>query len=97
MKYLQIKTLEKGYHDPDHLLLHTCFQILVDYVEKEMDLTNPPADQDEEIIRGLYQWWQKFVEEEKTLEGMLDLDNLRYEEATRQLIRLMSVRKSLWS
>jgi hypothetical protein len=35
MKILKINTLEKGWSDRDHLLLHASFQILVDFVEKE--------------------------------------------------------------
>ncbi len=35
MKRLEIRTLKKGYCDRDHILLHACFQILVDYIEQE--------------------------------------------------------------
>ena len=35
MKVLKIHTLEKGWCDKDYLLLHTAFQILVDFVENE--------------------------------------------------------------
>ena len=35
MKYLKIKTLEKGWHDKDEVLLHAAFQLLTDFVEQE--------------------------------------------------------------
>ena len=35
MKRLQINTLEKGWQEWDELMLHACFQILVDYWEKD--------------------------------------------------------------
>ncbi len=35
MKILKISTLEKGWADRDHLMLHANFQILVDFVEQE--------------------------------------------------------------
>ena len=35
MKRLQINTLEKGWQEWDGLMLHACFQILVDYWEKD--------------------------------------------------------------
>lgn len=98
MKYLQIKTLKKGYQDSDNLLLHACFQILVDYVEKETEnFTHiPKTNSDDEIIEGLYYWWRRFFEEEKILVGVLD-NEARYQEATQQLVRLMTVRRSLWT
>lgn len=35
MKILKISTLEKGWADRDHLMLHANFHILVDFVERE--------------------------------------------------------------
>lgn len=35
MKYLKIKTLEKGWHDKDEMLLHAAFQLLTDFIEQE--------------------------------------------------------------
>lgn len=36
MYRLKIKTLRGGWHDRDQIMLHACFQILVDFVEKEL-------------------------------------------------------------
>ena len=33
---LKIESLDKGWCDKDHVLLHACFQLLTDFVEKEM-------------------------------------------------------------
>jgi hypothetical protein len=33
---VRIPTLDFGYHDKDSLLLHSCFSLLVDFVEKEL-------------------------------------------------------------
>ena len=35
MKTLKIHSLETGWRDRDYVMLHACFQILVDFVEKE--------------------------------------------------------------
>ncbi len=35
MKYHKIKTLGKGWHDKDEILLHAVFQVLTDFVEQE--------------------------------------------------------------
>ena len=32
---VKVKTLSRYYHDKDEIMLHACFQILVDFVEKE--------------------------------------------------------------
>lgn len=46
MKRLEIHTLDKGYCDRDYILLHACFQILVDYVEKEKEVFSWLTDKD---------------------------------------------------
>jgi hypothetical protein len=33
---LKIDSLDDGWCDKDHVILHTCFQLLSDFVEKEM-------------------------------------------------------------
>ena len=35
MKILKIHSLEKGWCDKDHVMLHSVFQLLVDFVEQE--------------------------------------------------------------
>lgn len=66
MKILKIHSLEKGWCDKDRVLLHACFQLLVDYVEMEEALSGHiDWSWDEEHkrtakeIRSLYRWWTK--------------------------------------
>lgn len=65
MKYLKIKTLEKGWHDKDEILLHAAFQLLTDFVEQEKPEKIIDWNADEEHknawkeIRSLYQWWKE--------------------------------------
>lgn len=63
MKVLKIHTLNKGWCDKDHVLLHAAFQLLVDFVEQEkpdqsIDWNwNPEHKQAWKEIRALYRWW----------------------------------------
>ena len=66
MKYLKIHTLERGqWYDKDHILLHTAFQILVDFVEKERPAEIVDWQHDElhrhawSEISQLYHWWKE--------------------------------------
>jgi len=65
MKILKINTIEKGWMDRDHLLLHASFQILVDFVEKESPFEIVDWNHNEahinaaKEIRSLYRWWTK--------------------------------------
>lgn len=65
MKILKINTLKKGRVDRNNLLLHACFQILVDFVEKESPFKFIDWNSDEahinaaKEIRSLYRWWVK--------------------------------------
>lgn len=61
---IKLKTLEPGYYDIDHRMLHACFQLLVEYVEKEKPFDIIEWDADEESrhvaleIKDLYFWWK---------------------------------------
>jgi len=63
--YLKIKTLDKGWHDKDEVLLHAAFQLLVDLVEKErpdkvVDWdANGLHKQAWKEIKSLYKWWKE--------------------------------------
>jgi hypothetical protein len=49
---LKIESLSGGWCDKDHVILHACFQLLSDFVEKEM-MVNPLPDWDaDESIRN---------------------------------------------
>ena len=94
MRILKINSLPpaKIWIDRDEIMLHACFQILEDCVEKEhVDIhCNYKAHKkfvDE--VRFLYKWWKKRKNEEYTDNQMLE-DN-------QMLIRLMKIRTSLWT
>lgn len=57
MVNLQINSLTNSWHDKDDIILHACFQCLVDFIEQE----KPTADEfDKDVwseIVDLYQWW----------------------------------------
>lgn len=65
MKYLKIKTLEKGWHDKDEILLHAVFQVLTDFVEQERPEIIIDWNADERHknawreIKSLYKWWNE--------------------------------------
>ena len=93
MRRLKITSLPNinKWVDRDEIMLHSCFQILQDYIKKEKGDThcNYEAHKDfVDEIRFLNDWWQKRKvnrnqEDEKT-------DN-------EMLIRLITVRTSLWT
>lgn len=64
-KYHVVDTgLEPGYYDVPERMLHACFQLLVDYVEKEQpneitewDSVTEHSDYAKEI-KELYEWWK---------------------------------------
>ena len=63
MKILKIHSLDKGWCDKDHVMLHAAFQLLVDFVEKEkpdqiVDWNSHPEHKHAwKEIRSLYKWW----------------------------------------
>ncbi len=65
MKYLKIRTLDKGWHDKDNVLLHAAFQLLVDFVEQEQpdkivdSSFDEPHRQAWKEIKSLYRWWKE--------------------------------------
>ena len=67
----KIESLSDGWCDKDHVLLHACFQLLTDFVEKEMLVQDyPDWDATEETkkarkeIEELYAWWQEWKKDE---------------------------------
>lgn len=64
MRYLEIKTLiseKEGWVDRDMIMLHACFQILTDFVEKENGLKHSNYETYKDTIdelKGLYDWWK---------------------------------------
>jgi len=57
---LKVRSLDNQWHDKDELFLHTAFQILVDFVEKERPFKyidwnyDKPHRQARQEIRSLY-------------------------------------------
>jgi hypothetical protein len=93
MRTLKITSLpsSKIWTDRDHIMLHACFQLLQDCVEKEKVDThcNYEAHKDfVDEVRFLYKWWIKRKNND-------DIDN--NEEDDEMLIRLMKIRTGLWT
>ena len=102
--YSQLKihslNAESTWIDKDIIMLHACFQLLVDCVEKEdlligyTDWNFDKKTQDIfQEITFLYQWW---IERRDSDKNEL-LDSNQYDIDNEMLIRLINVRKSLWT
>jgi hypothetical protein len=91
MKYLKIQTLQKNtWVDKDMIMLHACFQLLVDFVEKEDGLEHTNYEYYKEIIdeaKYLYDWWKENSE-------IISIDN---KVADENLMRLVKIRGFLWT
>ena len=98
---LHIDTINADWCDKDIVLLHACFQLLTDCIEKE-DL-NGMTDwtQDEKFASAkleidlLYNWWKERVKSE--MGERLGLSDKQYEQDNKMLIRLIKIRKYLWT
>jgi len=93
---LKIETLDKNWRDADSLMLHACFQILVDFVEKEEAFEcHVDWDNDQKHILAkkeileLYKWWKTHEETDYPYESYL--------EENKMLIRLIEIRWALWT
>ncbi|WP_045856726.1 hypothetical protein [Teredinibacter purpureus] len=94
---LKIETLDDGWRDKDSIMLHACFQLLSDCINKEELLsghTDWEADEKHRAakseIEELYVWWQSYKER--------DIPNDDgYEEETKMLLRLINIRWALWT
>ena len=93
MRTLKIDSLldSRVYVDRDVIMLHACFQILQDCIEKENVDTYCNYDDHKEFVdevRFLYNWWLKRKDD-------IDFDNDAQDDE--MLIRLMKIRSSLWT
>ncbi len=94
---LKIETLDENWRDKDSVMLHACFQLLKDCMEKEHLLDGHiDWDRDEKNrlakkeIKELYNWWLSYTE--------LDIpDDESYEIETKMLLRLVTVRWAFWT
>lgn len=65
MKILRIHTLQKGWSDKDHVMLHAAFQLLVDFMEQEKPNrivdwnANSGHKHAWKEICALYKWWSQ--------------------------------------
>lgn len=103
---LKIKSLSKGWRDKDHLLLHACFQLLNDFIQKEMLPMDKYLDWNgtEETrkarneIEELNVWWQEWKKTDrghKTTSS--EEDHADYLKENEMLKRLIDVRMYMWT
>lgn len=99
MRELKIESLDEEWHDKDEVILHACFQLLKDFVEKEdLSITDWDAETDSAAAKNeidfLYQWWiRKLNADAKT--GIIDKEE--YAEEDEMLLRLIKIRRYLWT
>lgn len=94
MRKLKIKSLpnKKTWVDRDEIMLHACFQILVDYIEIENGDVHCNYEAHKDFIdeiRFLYKWWKKRIKVKNSYEYM--------KEDNKMLKRLIKIRCSLWT
>lgn len=94
---LKIESLNQSWRDKDSILLHACFQLLKDCVEKENLLSGHAdceADDKHRLakveLEDLYFWWLSYREPEIPSDESYQLEN-------QMLIRLIQVRWALWA
>jgi len=99
---LHINTINGDWCDKDIVMLHGCFQLLANFVEKEIAKEtvdweyNEPTKNARKEMDELYHWWQQRINKEA--EGEYDpiLNTEQYETDNQMLIRLIEVRKYMW-
>jgi len=94
MRLLGVKTLpdENDWIDADTVMIHSCFQILVNYVEieKALEHINYEAHKDfVDEVRALYDWWQIRSKKVHCKDKEHSIDDS-------YLLRLMKIRTKLW-
>lgn len=94
---LKIASLPSDWVDKDIVLLHACFQLLKDYIEREESQIPIDWNQTQEYqsakteIYLLYEWWINRPDETN------ELDRQQFEIDTEMLVRLIKVRGFLWT
>ena len=108
---IRSKEYKWGWIDQDHRIFLACFKCLEEFVEKENpfevtdyynDKHHPESAQAGDEIKLLYHWWKegRFVEEleHKKNKNKPDWDYFGiYERETEMLIRLINIRRYLWT
>ncbi len=93
MRVLEIESLpsEKEWIDRDEIMLHSCFQLLKDCVEKEKVDTHCDYEACKEFVdevRLLYNWWKNRLKK---------AGSKNQNEDDEMLMRLMKIRTCLWT
>lgn len=95
---LKIETLNDEWLDKDMVILHACFQILSDCIEKEnlftghVDWTYDDEHKNaKNEIEDLYNWWNK----RKVCN--YNSEDFQYEEDNQMLKKLIEFRQYLWT
>src|SRR4029079_4427510 len=102
---LNIESLDGGWCDKDHVLLHACFQLLSDFVEKEMRVQDYPdwnATEETRLARqeieALYSWWQLRKHDEiMDRHTSFTEEHAIYAKDNEMLKRLVDIRMHLWT
>ncbi len=103
--FLKIETLSAGWRDKDCVMLHACFQLLTDFVEKEMLVNNYPdwnayedTRQAKKEIEELYKWWQETGKKNSAKRtASFAEDHAIYEKENEMLKWLIDIRMHLWT
>ena len=95
---IKMKTLQKGWHNNDEIMLHSCFYLLKNFIDKEHPFKYGHWDTNEETIavskemEFLYAWWKK----RKKIETSFDMLNNKLSpqniEDDEMLMRLVKIR-----
>jgi len=102
---LKIDGLSDRWCDKDHVLLHASFQLLTDFVEKEMMVQDYPdwnATEETKNARKemeeLYVWWQAWRTERITgTSTSFKEDHDNYLQENEMLKRLIDIRMYMWT
>ncbi|MEN7549175.1 hypothetical protein AAG747_14725 [Rapidithrix thailandica] len=95
---LTIESLPAKWMDKDEVMLHACFQLLVDCIEKEeihkyTDWSHTELHRNvKEEMDVLYKWWK-----ERSKMEHIEVDEKQQEADNEKLIRLIKIRKYLWT
>ncbi|MCE9530707.1 MAG: hypothetical protein K8T89_06210 [Planctomycetes bacterium] len=88
---LRIDTLDDEWRDKDMVMLHACFQILCDFIEKEQGENKVIAAPDRQGLVKLYAWWKARNRDEA------NMSESEYAEDSWHLSQLIKMRPLLWS
>jgi len=102
---LEIESLDTGWRDKDDVLLHACFQLLSDFVEKEMIVQDFPdwnataeMIQARKEIEELYAWWKDWRQKDMLAgSSSFEADFKNYSIENEMLKRLVDVRMHMWT